>query len=45
MRRRLLLAEPLLLYAVSRPFNEYPLELVLRLAVARVRSRAVREYR
>ncbi len=33
---RFLLAPPLLLYAASRPFEEYPLELVLRLTVARV---------
>jgi hypothetical protein len=33
---RFLLAQPLLLYAVSRPFDEYPLKLVLRLTVARV---------
>lgn len=32
---RLLLAPPLLLYAASRPFDEYPLELVLRLRIAR----------
>src|SRR5208282_526998 len=33
---RFLLAPPLLLYATSRPFDEYPLELVLRLTVAQV---------
>jgi len=33
---RFLLAPPLLLYAASRPFDEYPLELVLRLTVAHV---------
>jgi hypothetical protein len=33
---RFLLDPPLLLYAASRPFDEYPLELVLRLTVARV---------
>jgi hypothetical protein len=33
---RFLLAPPLLLYAASRPFDEYPLELVLRLTVAQV---------
>jgi hypothetical protein len=35
---RFLLAPPLLLYAASRPFDEYPLELVLRLTVAFVRE-------
>ncbi len=33
---RFLLDPPLLLYAASRPFDEYPLELVLRLTVAHV---------
>ena len=33
---RFLLAPPLLLYAASRPFDEYPLELVLRLTVPQV---------
>jgi len=33
---RFLLTPPLVLYAASRPFDEYPLELVLRLTVARV---------
>jgi hypothetical protein len=33
---RFLLEPPLLLYAASRPFDEYPLELVLRLTVAHV---------
>jgi hypothetical protein len=33
---RFLLAPPLLLYAASRPFDGYPLELVLRLTVAQV---------
>jgi hypothetical protein len=33
---RFLLAPPLLLYAASRPFDEYPLELVLRLTVGQV---------
>jgi hypothetical protein len=33
---RFLLDRPFLLYAASRPFEEYPLELVLRLTVARV---------
>ena len=33
---RFLLEPPLVLYAVSRPFDEYPLELALRLRVARV---------
>jgi hypothetical protein len=33
---RFLLEPPLLLYAASQPFDEYPLELVLRLTVARV---------
>ena len=35
---RFLLAPPLLLYAASRPFDEYRLELVLRLTVAEVRE-------
>ena len=38
---RFLLAPPLLLYAASRPFEEYPLELVLRLTVARVEEISV----
>src|SRR5712691_8607046 len=33
---RILLAEPLLLFAVSRPFDDYPLELALQLTVPRV---------
>ena len=33
---RFLLEPPLVLYAVSRPFDEYPLELALRIRVARV---------
>jgi hypothetical protein len=33
---RFLLARPLLLYAASRPFDKYPLELVLRLTVPHV---------
>jgi hypothetical protein len=37
-RARILLAPPLLLYAASRPFDEYPLELVLRLTVALVQE-------
>lgn len=35
---RILLDEPLLLFAVSRPFEDYPLELVLQLAVPLVRE-------
>ena len=35
---RFLLERPFLLYAASRPFDEYPLELVLRLTVARVQE-------
>ena len=35
---RFLLKPPFLLYAASRPFDEYPLELVLRLTVARVQE-------
>jgi hypothetical protein len=35
---RFLLAPPLLLYAASRPFDEYPLEMVLRLTVPQLRE-------
>lgn len=35
---RILLAEPLLLFAVSRPFDDYPLELALQLTVPQVKE-------